>query len=345
MADDGVDVGQRLARHLKDLYATAELNLITAVTKALRAGMDATGLHFRPAAFRALRATAQRVAGLLAKDSTTMATQIVQEAVRLGSVQAISELAAEVQALPVVAPAVEQIQQDLVAKLAQTEFRTIRWAPDVYQQAIMPQVQHILAGETSPLEAQQTAWEKLASNGVTGFVDNTGRGWELQSYVEMATRTATQRAWNEQHTAEYRAAGVEMVMVSTAPDCCELCAPFQSAVLSIGEPPPDMPDVMSVDEARGDGLQHYMCRCALTPFIEGVTEPFPTPVDPVMREDREQLRYLERGVRQWKRREVAALTPAAKKAAGVKVRLWQSRIRQHVATTNTVRKPYREQIK
>jgi len=346
VADDGVDVGQRLARQLKDLYATAELNLITAVTKALRAGMDATGLHFRPAAFRALRATAQRVAGLLAHDSTAMATQIVQEAVRLGSVQAVTELAAEVQALPVVAPAIEAIQQDLVTKLAQTEFRTIRWAPDVYQQAIMPQVQHILAGEMSPLEAQQAAWEKLASNGVTGFVDNTGRGWELQSYVEMATRTATQRAWNEQHTAEYRAASVDLVMVSTAPDCCELCAPFQSAVLSIGPVPADMPDVvMSVDDARSDGLQHYMCRCAYTPFIEGVTEPFATPVDPVMREDREQLRYLERGVRQWKRREVAALTPQAKKAAGVKVRLWQARIRQHVATTNTVRKPYREQIK
>ena len=88
----------------------------------------------------------------------------------------------------------------------------------------------------------------------------------------------------------------------------------------------------------------HNCRCAYTPFIEGVTQPFDTPVDPVMREDREQLRYLERGVRQWKRRAAAALTPEAKKAADAKVRAWQARIREHVATTNTVRKPYREQI-
>lgn len=345
MADDGVDVGRKLAQRLKNLYAEAELHLITAVTKALRAGMDASGIDFRPSAFRELRQASQEVVSSLVADSSVMATEIVQEAVRLGSATALTELAAEVQALPVISPQVEVIRADLEQKLTATEFKTYRWAPDVYQQVIMPQVEHILKGEATPLEAQQTAWEKLASNGVTGYVDSSGAGWELQTYVEMATRTATQRAWNAQHTAEYQAAGIDVVMVSTAPDCCELCAPFQSAILSIGPAPADNPDVlMSIDDARSDGLQHYNCRCAYTPFVEGVTQPFDTPIDPVMREDREQLRYLERGVRQWKRRQAAALTPEGKKAAGIKVRQWQARIREHVASTNTVRKPYREQI-
>jgi hypothetical protein len=400
--DDGVDAGQQLAKGLRDLYSAAELQLITAVTAALKAGIQPDGtLVFRFDAFRALRRAANDVVDQLANDGGDLARQIVDRARKLGSAQAYSEVldiarvdpdqlaaitravpgaqaasaieaelrltpapppprvagaavediptAARIHAaaLPPSSPASELIEQELQAQLRSTEFRILRWAPDVYQRTVAAGAQQLVLGNVTPVQAQRRVWEDLSGRGVTGFIDVDGRGWDLTSYVEMATRSAAQRAWNEQHTAEYRAADIDLVMVSVGHDACRLCRPFQGAILASGDMPANADDLgvqTTIDVARAEGLQHNNCRCSYVPYIPDVTTPPQVKASAEASDERDQLRYLERGVRQWKRRVAAALTDDQAKAARVKVRLWQGRIRDHVASTSQVRKPYREQV-
>lgn len=88
----------------------------------------------------------------------------------------------------------------------------------------------------------------------------------------------------------------------------------------------------------------HNCRHTFGLFIPGVTEPPTHTADPQGDADRQQLRYLERGVRQWRAREAAALDPAEAARCRAKVREWQGRIREHVAETGVKRQPFRESM-
>ena len=66
--------------------------------------------------------------------------------------------------------------------------------------------------------------------------------------------------------------------------------------------------------------------------------------DPDLYAARQQQRYLERGVREWKRREAASLDDLAAGKARAHVREWQGRLREHVAANDLKRLYYREQI-
>lgn len=68
------------------------------------------------------------------------------------------------------------------------------------------------------------------------------------------------------------------------------------------------------------------------------------PYDPAMYKAQQDLRYLERGVRRWKRRAEAALDDDTARMAKAKVREWQGRIRTHVDATGVPRLRHREQI-
>ena len=85
----------------------------------------------------------------------------------------------------------------------------------------------------------------------------------------------------------------------------------------------------------------HNCRHRFIAYFDGITEVPQGTADPKGDADRQRQRYLERGVRAWKRREAAALDPQAKAAARLKVREWQARLREHVAANDLQALPYR----
>ena len=101
----------------------------------------------------------------------------------------------------------------------------------------------ILTGARSRIQAIQNALNKFAGKGITGFVDKSGRGWSMEAYTEMATRTAAGRAAVQGHLDRLHDEGIQLVIVSDAPRECPLCRPWEGKVLSIGsvqvEIPPD----------------------------------------------------------------------------------------------------------
>lgn len=124
------------------------------------------------------------------------------------------------------------------------------------------------------------------------------------------------------------------------------CRPWEGKVLSLsGVPRVDGVTVAgTLDQARAAGLLHPGCRHEIGAYLPGFTKVPTDTADHDGYEDRQHLRYLERGVRAWKRREAVALDPQAKAHARAKVRQWQARIREHVDTTSAKRQPFREQV-
>lgn len=231
---------------------------------------------------------------------------------------------------------------ELAGKLESTLPGILRFADDAYRAAAITGALDALIGRGTPALAQQAAWRALTERGITGFTDAAGRQWNLASYVEMATRTAVQRAYNAAHLDRMTAVGVDKFTVSDDGHPCPLCKPWQGRVLTLNGPAP------TIDEARTAGLFHPNCRHTLVayfPHISKIPPPSPwTDADQARYDATQKLRALEREVRAHKRVAAGARTPLEAKRATARARDAQARIRAHVARHDLVRRPRREQL-
>lgn len=194
----------------------------------------------------------------------------------------------------------------------------------------------------------QSVLDDFQKRGITGFVDKSGRRWNIVSYVEMATRTATADMAMRAHIAEIQAAGLDLVRVTVMPNCHPFCQPFQGRLLSItGETEASEdgePVVASIADAIARGFRHPNCRHTVKVHVPGVEVPDPELIDPGDYKATQDLRALERNVRKAKRAEAAAVTPERVAQARKEIRMYQRAIREHVAKTGVPRNRWREQI-
>ncbi|MFD6421560.1 phage minor capsid protein [Streptomyces sp. NPDC060198] len=362
------NMSEDLAAAVSVLYEEAELALIDRITRALAEGIDSPlWAELKLASLGNLRSAVEEIIAILQVDAASAMHEALAEAYDRGQQAAIVELGAvatgpalaAAAALPS-APAVDRLAAALVRETGPVHLRILRVAVDVYRSVIAEASAAPLLGAVTRREAAARALGKFADRGITGFVDRAGRAWNMTSYVEMATRSAVGRAAVEAHVDRLAAAGIELVVVSDAPEECPRCEPWEGKILTrqgaAGARTIEMEhatedgqtvhvDVAgSLDEARADGLLHPNCRHNIAIYLPGLTrrrEPTPSRAS---YEETQHQRYLERQVRAWKRKAAGAMDDDRKQAANTKVRAYQGRIRALVAETGLPRKRHREQL-
>jgi hypothetical protein len=166
------------------------------------------------------------------------------------------------------------------------------------------------------LKAAQQTLDDLGRRGLTGFVDQTGRHWNLATYSEMATRAAISSAWDATQAASLIRAGIELVVVGThsTEGSCAKCRPWLGRTLSLTSATPDYP---SLADAKAVGFRHPNCRCSWGP--SGMLAPVPSPADlarsAAAYEAAQHQRTQGRRVRVAHRRMAVAITPRSRIAA------------------------------
>lgn len=348
------EYAENLAAPIAALYADAERILLERIAKALAAEMDAPDWAERK--LIQLQLLQAQNAGLLRELSGRSAEEIaaaILKAYNRGTAMAVADLAdlvtdpARAASLTPGLPAIESMVTEAVAAASSTHGRILRATDDVFRQVIARTAPQVLLGTQTRREAAQAALDEFAGRGITGFMDRSGRNWEMASYVEMSTRAATANAAITGHSDRLLAAGIDTVQVSDAPQECSKCRPWEGKVLSLsGTARADgVPVAGTLAQAKADGLFHPGCRHSVSAYLHGYSRPAPArTADPEGDAARRRLRYLERKVREWKRREAVALSPETGEAARVKVRAYQAAIREHVASTPAKRQRQREQL-
>jgi len=354
------------------VFAAAEARLVTLSAVLVRAAIR------NPALAPSLRGRLDRLAletshEVMAKVHT-LATEVAATATRNGDTTAAQEVNALERSvkdwtaspvskiLPHDVTASAAIAEDLGGRLAAAAQRITRYSDDAYRAAVasgalvqINPARDIVRNSFSaatPQEAQAQAWRELSAKGVTGFTDAKGREWNLATYVEMATRTATQRAYNASHRERLTLAGINYFTISTTGRPCPLCAPWEGMVLAdtpgqVTEDGHTFTVTATIEDAMAAGLFHPNCKHTLTAFLPGFTVLKPnqwTADDEAKYRDTQKLRALERAVRQARQVQAAALTPAARTAAGRDVRAAQANVRAFTAATGLNRRTRREQL-
>jgi len=375
---DGLD---RLVAELVELFASAERLLTAALAVQARAGLEQGLGPARALRLGALRVEAERIARWLAQTSPEVLDRILAIAATEGADAALAELTAAVgstgaesaaAALPgpgrslvtadrVVpgARAAALIRADLTSAMSNVTQRVLRFPDDVYRRAVATASTDVVLGLGATTQsAQQAAWGDLVRQGVAGFQDKVGRRWNLASYVEMATRSATRRAFDDAKVSTMRENGVDLVSVVVGNGACEKCARWAGKILRTDDGPTGRIEVQTatgetttvnvagtIDQAKAAGWRHPNCRCTTVAYLPGlsVIEDVTT-YDPEAEAARSRLRALEREVRKAKL-EATATPPDSdeRRAANRRVRDLQAKIRDHVAETGLIRQRNREQ--
>ncbi|MFJ6566232.1 phage minor capsid protein [Streptomyces sp. NPDC091292] len=360
------DMAEDLASAVASLYEQAELSLIEKVASALAEGLGSPRWAvLRIQSIGSLRTAIEDIIAALQTASVPAIHRAVAEAYNRGAQAAVVELGAlapTVATIPAGTQAVDQLAAALVQETGATHQRILRQGLDVYRQVIAEATSAPLLGATTRREAAGRALARFAGKGVTGFVDRAGRAWNLTSYAEMATRSALGRAAVDAHTDRMAASGIDLVIVSDAPEKCARCKPWEGKVLR--REGPSGAGIVEVEhatedgrmvrvrvagsllEARAAGLLHPNCRHSVSSYLPGVTRALPSKVDRTRAtyEQSQQQRYFERQVRRWKREAAGAMDEKKKAQANARVRAYQGRIRELVAESGLPRKSHREQL-
>ncbi|WGH91443.1 hypothetical protein QDX23_03490 [Auritidibacter ignavus] len=253
------------------------------------------------------------------------------------------------------APAAYSIASDLHSALTDVRARILRAPDDIYRSIIGDSVLHAVVAGGNRERDQARPWRELINRGITGFTGRAGRRWNLASYVEMASRTATARAYRAQHEHTMKNNGVRFCKIVGGNDMCEQCGPWANRVLAMDGTPAgtyhldsmvdDSVVTINVDatieDARTNGLFHPNCRCIQVAYLPGVEPVIQAPTyDAGLEKERDRLRHLERETRRAKREML--ITPSPETAT--RIQQLDNMIQDHVEKTGLNRKRYRENL-
>jgi hypothetical protein len=332
-----------------DIYTEAERTMLEKVARRVARGIDQPGWAERKLAeTQQMRREIEREIQSLQK-ATGQVGDAVQAAYEVGAKEAERDLArtgalksGETTATFGRASRahIEALVRKTIDNLSATHLRILRATEDAYRGAIADAASQVLTGTQTRREAAQAALRRFADQGISGFRDAAGRNWDIASYAEMATRSATGQAAIEGHIDTLAANGNDLVIVSDSPEECEICRPWEGKVLSIS----GRTGYPSLADARAQGLFHPSCTHTVGVYIEGLTRPMKGTKNPEGYTERQQQRHNERQIRHWKRREAVAITDQEKATARAKVREWQARQRAFIDETGRIRRRERESI-
>lgn len=348
MASIDPDIALRIARATADIYGDAAAQLLQLVARRLAQGIDTPGwAEAKLAEIVPLRDEARKILDRLAVLGPDAIRAAIVEAAEIGAGRPTIEGTLN----PVTnTRAVELLAEQTVAQIDGLRPAILRSTLDLYRTVIAEtSAPGVITGTMTTRQAAQRALDRFAGHGITGFIDRAGRRWELEAYVEMATRTAAGHAMIDARTDQYRQDGRSLVICSNAPQECSVCRPYEGQLLSldgenVGATIDGIKVVDTLTGARSRGLFHPNCRHNVRPFIPGLTQPFTNTEDPDGDRARQEQRRLERGVRQWKRRAAVALDDDTRRLAEARAREWQARLRDHVRVNGLKRQPGRERL-
>lgn len=251
--------------------------------------------------------------------------------------------------------AISAVATDLTSRLTDVNNRLLRFPDDVHQKLGAVLTTRRLTGQQHTIQFQREMLRDWYQWGIPAFVDVSGRAWRAGSYVEMLTRTGTQRALTEGRRTQLQASGFTYGLIQELPSACDACAPWAGAIVSLsndlrprqtlnlltGQPMTVTPRA-TVEQARAAGWQHPNCRGTLGAYIPGAdTAAYERPDSAELNRAEADLRQAERDIRQAKRDIIIDPTDMDAKRDLLDA---QQRARDLVDDHDIVRRPWREAL-
>ncbi len=221
----------------------------------------------------------------------------------------------------------------------------------------------MITGIKSRQQALERAIKQFAEKGITGFVDQRGRNWTPEAYINMCMRTTAGTTANEIQTARCRDYGINLISIDAHAGARPKCAKDQGKIFDLNNKSGTTEDLNgkkikyypwnTSSYGEPDGLLGVNCRHHKYPFIPGVNVQRYFPTDDMDANNRlykqtQVQRALERDVRKQKRECMMFDELGDKDAyeeAAVKLKAKEAKLKKYVDSHKDLhRREDREQV-
>ena len=246
------------------------------------------------------------------------------------------------------------ILADLNNSLNASERRILRQFDDKYADIIGAVSSEMATGVMNTRQAVGEALTAFADNGITGFIDRSGRHWTLENYAEMAVLTAIERSTISGYVDTMQKYDYDLAVIDGHAGSCPICEAWENVIVSVSGNDPNYP---SLGDAENDGCFHPRCLHGITTYYPDISH---APAGGFLDRPRERAeetpqytarsrqRYMERMIRKYKDRAIVAQTPLQKKQAVNKVHEWENALDELIASQTEdnymYRNTYREGV-
>lgn len=213
--------------------------------------------------------------------------------------------------------ALNNLIKETTAPIKRGEMTTLRSIDDVYRQTIFKAQVAAQSGAMTTYKAVDIATKQFLEKGIQNIKYKNGTNVNIQSYSELAIRTAKKRAFLAGEGEIRQEWGISLVQVSSYGACSPICLNWQGKIY--------VDDVWSAGKNDGKhtllstaisaGLYHPNCRHTHSTFFEDINESSKELDKTNIQENYrlEQLqRYHERQIRKYKRLEEGSLDDSNK---------------------------------
>lgn len=227
----------------------------------------------------------------------------------------------------------------------------LRLIDDQYRQIVFKAQTAFAAGATTLSKAIDIAAKDFLGAGINSITYKNGAKVNIASYSEMVLRTSAKRANLTGEGARNSELGVNLVQITSYGACSPTCLPWQGKVYVDDVYSDGKPDGkhQKLSFAMANGLFHPNCRHTSQPYFPGISTLPPKMDETKIREQyaaEQRQREIERNIRKYKRYEEGSVDPENKRAAGAYVKIWQRKMRDHLADNPFLsRRSYREATK
>lgn len=251
----------------------------------------------------------------------------------------------------------EALQESVKGDLKKAENGVMRKMDDVYRQTIYKAEVNMAAGAKTLDQAIDMATKDFLSKGINTIEYADGRKVSITAYAEMALRTASQRATFLGEGKKRDEFGVYTVLMSAHNNCSPMCLPYQGTVM-IDDVYTSITKEKALELQKETGYEllsvamenhafHPSCRHSLATFFPGINS-IPEPIDDKKAlanyEAEQHQRYLERGIRMYKRLYEGSIDEVNQLRYKKKVNEWQSRLRDHLKEHTQLRRDRKREV-
>ena len=166
---------------------------------------------------------------------------------------------------------------------------------------------------------------------------------DAEAYNRMVANTELQHGRVEVQKERTKQYNYDLVIIQVQSDGCDICGPFENEIISLNG---QDPNYQTLDSIEAQGFLHPNCRCELLTYLPDLDDEreneFMFEKDREKKaEDRDWQRYLERQIRENKRKEALTVGDESAKYKQ-KVSDYQKRMREFIKETGRVREYERE---
>lgn len=246
--------GKEVERITK-LYAETEKQILTSINSGL---LNAKDLVF----FKGKLTEAQKILGYLDSGaqqwSQAMVTNMYGAGVKFAGLTAnISVSAADLQN-KFNLQAMKVLSDNIYGRFQDISDLVGRRIQDLYRTTALEAIKTNISGLDSLSKVAENLRKGLAEQGITGFVDKTGKQWNMDTYSNMVARSTTMETFRQGTGNEYLQNNIDLVQITGgSANSCDACSKWEDQIVSLSGTDENYP---SLDEAMAEGLFHPNCQ-------------------------------------------------------------------------------------